>query len=183
MVFIFFLTLFVFSYSVLETENVPRFRISRIRESVGELGAVIQEENKTSTLIVFRILRSSTANTTIPCHSSNSLHYFSGLFIVFSAPSQSSYSVWRHFDSLRAFAIKRVSLALPKASLNRTQSQPQLAFYEKPLASIYNFVYCFCRNFAFRFRTTDLIARITVNLTFHLRSYSTTNFINILTVT
>ena len=59
-VFIFFLTLFVFSRSVLETENVPRFRISRIRECVGELGAVIQEENKTSTLIVliFRILRS-----------------------------------------------------------------------------------------------------------------------------
>ena len=58
-VFIFFLTLFVFS-SVLETEDVPRFRILRIRECVGELGAVIQEENKTSTLIVliFRILRS-----------------------------------------------------------------------------------------------------------------------------
>ena len=111
-VFIFFLTLFVFSCSVLETENVPRFRISRIRECVGELGAVIQEENQTSTLIVliFRKLRSSTANTTIPCHTSDSLHYFSGLFIVFSAPSQSSYSVWRHFDSLRAFAIKRVSL-------------------------------------------------------------------------
>ena len=94
-VFIFFLTLSVFSCSVLETENVPRFGISRIRESVGDLGAVMQEENKTSTLIVliFRILRSSTANTTIPCHSSNSLHYFSGLFIVFSAPSQSSYGV------------------------------------------------------------------------------------------
>ena len=75
-----FLTLFVFS-SVLETEDVPRFRILRIQKCVGELGAVIQEENKTSTLIVliFRILRSSTANTTIPCHTSNSLHYFSGL--------------------------------------------------------------------------------------------------------
>ena len=84
-VLIFFLTLFVFS-SVLETEDVPRFRILRIRECVGELGAVIQEENKTSTLIVliFKILRSSTANTTIAYHTSDSLHYFFRVILLYS---------------------------------------------------------------------------------------------------
>ena len=43
MVFIFFLTLFAFSCNVLETEDVPRFRMSRIQECVGELGAVSEK--------------------------------------------------------------------------------------------------------------------------------------------
>ena len=50
MVFIFFLILFAFSCSVLQTEDVLRFRISP-KEGEGELGAVFRE-GKISRLIV-----------------------------------------------------------------------------------------------------------------------------------
>ena len=96
----FFLILLVFSCSVLETEDVPRFRMSRIQECVGELGAVFRE-GKVSTLIVLivRILSFSIANTAARCHTSKTriltpCNFFSRIFfIVIAAPSQSSYSV------------------------------------------------------------------------------------------
>ena len=58
----FFLTLFVFSCNVLETEDVPRFRISPcgvVWCGVGELGAVFREGKiSTSIVLVFGILSS-----------------------------------------------------------------------------------------------------------------------------
>ena len=58
-------------FRLLETEDVLCFRISRLQECVGELGAVFRE-GKIGTLIVliFRILRFSTANATARCHTS-----------------------------------------------------------------------------------------------------------------
>jgi len=134
-------------------------------------------------------LSSSKANTTERCHTSKLRILtpcnlvFRVFLILFSARPLNLHVIydviwtgWELWHSKES-----ACTSLPKASsLVRTQVHSQLAFYEQ--APRYKFVYCFCRDIAFRFRTAD---KLGVNHRRHftcVSSSSPTIFINILTM-